>query len=73
MKIARSEGTLKTDSGESVGTITAQRDETVQGLRLNIIGLHVGPVTAVEGQGVVDETGQIVDNMVKRYAKSGSI
>ena len=55
--IARSEGTVSTDSGEKVGTISAQADESVQGVRMTIIALHVGPVTATADGGEVDETG----------------
>jgi hypothetical protein len=59
VKIARAEGTIKTTGGESVGTVTATGHETVQAVRLKIIGIHVGPLAGTSSQGVVDETGAI--------------
>ena len=50
IKITRSEGTISAN-GEKIANVTAQRDETVQGIRLKIIGLHVGPVASAVGQG----------------------
>jgi hypothetical protein len=58
IKITRSEGTISAN-GEKIADVTAQRDETVQGIRLKIIGLHVGPVASAVGQGTVDENGNV--------------
>jgi hypothetical protein len=59
VKIARAEGTIKTTEGESVGSVTSTRDETVQAIRLKIIGLHVGPLAGTTAQGVVNENGDL--------------
>jgi len=37
VRIARSSGTIQTTGGETVGTVRAQADETVQGVRLEIV------------------------------------
>jgi hypothetical protein len=58
VKITRAEGTISSQ-GEKVADVTTQRDETVQGIRLKVVGVHVGPVAAAVGQGVVDENGNI--------------
>jgi hypothetical protein len=57
--IARASGSINTDSGEKVADITAQADETVQGVRMTVIALHVGPLTATADGGMVDETGAV--------------
>jgi hypothetical protein len=59
VKIARAEGTIKTTEGESVGSVTSTRDETVQAIRVKIIGLHVGPLAGTTAQGVVNENGDL--------------
>ncbi len=59
VKIARAEGTLNTTGGEHVANITSEREETVQGIRLKITAMHVGPLTGTSVQGVVDENGQV--------------
>ena len=56
VRIARATGTITAD-GEKVADVTAQSDETVQGVRCTIIALHCGPVTATADGGEVDETG----------------
>jgi hypothetical protein len=60
VKITRAQGTINADNGEKLADVTAQRDETVQGIRLKIIGIHVGPLAAAVGQGAVDENGNVV-------------
>jgi hypothetical protein len=57
--ITRAEGTIKTTGGEDVGSVTATGHETVQAIRLKIIGLHVGPLAGTTAQGVVNENGEI--------------
>jgi hypothetical protein len=59
IKISRATGDVKTTDGEAVGTVTATADVTVQGVRLKIVALHVGPITAAEDQGVVGADGTI--------------
>ncbi len=59
VKIARATGNIQTTGGETVGTITAQGEETVQGVRLKIVALHSGAVTAAEDQGEVNADGTI--------------
>jgi hypothetical protein len=59
VKIDRATGDIKTTGGETVGTVTAQADVTVKGVRLKIVALHAGPVTAAEDQGVVNADGSI--------------
>jgi hypothetical protein len=59
VKIDRATGDIKTNGGETVGTVTSQADVTVKGVRLKIVALHVGPVTAAEDQGVVNADGTI--------------
>ena len=59
VKISRASGSIQTTGGENVGTVTAESNETVQGVRMKIIALHVGPVTAAEDQGVVSADGWI--------------
>jgi hypothetical protein len=59
VKISRASGDIKTTGGETVGTITAQADETVPGVRLKIVALHAGAVTAAEDQGVVKPDGSV--------------
>ena len=59
VKISRASGNLQTTGGENVGSITAESNETVQGVRLKIVAIHVGPVTAAEDQGVVNADGTI--------------
>jgi hypothetical protein len=59
VKIDRAPGDVKTNGGETVGTVTSQADVTVKGVRLKIVALHVGPVTAAEDQGVVNADGSI--------------
>jgi hypothetical protein len=59
VKIARAEGTIKTTEGESVGSVTSTRNETVQAIRVKIIGLHVGPLAGTTAQGVVNENGDL--------------
>jgi hypothetical protein len=58
IRIARAEGSLQTTGGEKVASITAQGNETVPGIRLKIIALHIGPVAANEG-GAIDENGKL--------------
>jgi hypothetical protein len=59
VKIQRATGDIKTTGGEAVGTVTSQADVTVKGVRLKIIALHVGPVTAAEDQGMVNADGTV--------------
>jgi hypothetical protein len=56
VRIARATGTISAD-GEKVADVTAQADETVQGVRGTIIALHCGPVTATADGGEVSEDG----------------
>jgi hypothetical protein len=56
VRIARATGTISAD-GEKVADVTAQADETVQGVRCTIIALHCGPVTATADGGEVSEDG----------------
>jgi hypothetical protein len=58
VKITRSEGKIKFQDGDSAD-VTAQKDETVDGIHLEVVGLYVGPVAVAEGQGAVDESGKI--------------
>jgi hypothetical protein len=58
VRIARATGTISAD-GEKIADVTAQSDETVQGVRMTVIALHVGPVTATADSGEVDETGNM--------------
>lgn len=57
-KIARSEGKVKFDDGSSAD-VRAQKDETVEGIRVKIVGLHLGPVAVAVGQGAVDPEGKV--------------
>ncbi len=57
--ITHAEGTIKTTGGEDVGSISATGHDTVQAIRLKIIGLHVGPLAGTTAQGVVNENGEI--------------
>lgn len=59
VRIARAEGEIKTDGGEKIADVTSQRDEVAQGVRMKVVALHVGPVTAAVDQGVVDQTGAV--------------
>lgn len=58
VRIARSEGKIKFTDGDSAD-VKAQRDETVDGIHLEVVALHVGPVAVAEGQGAVDESGKV--------------
>jgi len=58
VRIARTKGSVQTTGGENVGTITSEGNETVTGIRLKIIGLHVAPMAATSS-GAVDENGNI--------------